>query len=655
MKITRLFTKAGKNVFDLFDYTLRSSVLRNPDGSVVFEMHDVEVPSQWSQMAADILAQKYFRKAGVPQFDAEGNQIFNEAGEPVLGPEKSVRQVVHRMAGCWRHWGEEHGYFSSEEDAQAFYDEVAYMLLKQMCAPNSPQWFNTGLNYAYDITGPAQGHYYVDATTGKLTRSKDAYTHPQPHACARGNTKLFTDQGVMDIREIVEENRTDLSVFDGERFVKVLAVKDNGVRKIWRALLKNGNYIEFTDDHRVWSADRRQKDGGQYAWHELGTLAGWKVQQAALPYSGTASLLQEEFAEATVGAVRSASSSVQRSLGEILGKQGVAFSEEGESLADAGEHSLEPAMAGLAGWIVGDGYYGKYNRNQKITLFGAITINQDEYAYVTGLFNTIFGRYNVVARKDIGELYRTVKLDSKVVDSFVEEYELAQTSLSAKVPDRIFQGTHQEKVAFLRSLFQADGCVRIRQEGGRNSGDVVLSTISEELAHGVQVLLLSLGIYSNVSVGNDVRENRHPLYQLSISYSSERKKYASLIGFISADKNAKLTELNRRVEGKSKGQVSEETVVSIDFVGEETVYDIQTESARFAANGVVVHNCFIQSVKDDLVNEGGIFDLVTREARIFKYGSGTGSNFSAIRAEGEPLSVDDEVRSTPRPFDEGSR
>src|SRR5690606_22141672 len=125
---------------------------------------------------------------------------------------KSARQVVHRLAGCWRHWGEEHGYFDSPEDAQAFYDEIAYTLLNQMAAPNSPQWFNTGLHWAYGIEGTAQGHYYVDPETGKLTRSKDAYTHPQPHACARENTRLFTDQGILEIREIVEGNRTDLRV-----------------------------------------------------------------------------------------------------------------------------------------------------------------------------------------------------------------------------------------------------------------------------------------------------------------------------------------------------------------------------------------------------------------------------------------------------------
>jgi len=201
MKITRRFTKAGQNVYDQFEYTYRSSTLRNPDGSVVFEMHGIEVPKAWSQVATDILAQKYFRKAGVPQVDANGAPVLDENGQPVLGAERSLRQVVHRLAGCWTHWGKEHGYFDTDEDASAFYDENAYMLMKQMAAPNSPQWFNTGLAWAYNITGPAQGHYYVDPVTGKLAQSKDAYTHPQPHACfiQSVNDDLVNEGGIFDL------------------------------------------------------------------------------------------------------------------------------------------------------------------------------------------------------------------------------------------------------------------------------------------------------------------------------------------------------------------------------------------------------------------------------------------------------------------------
>jgi len=271
-------------------------------------------------------------------------------------------------------------------------------------------------------------------------------------------------------------------------------------------------------------------------------------------------------------------------------------------------------------------------------MFGAITINDDEYAFVSNLFTALFGSYTTVVRAAISDLYRIVKHDSKKVDPFVEKYELAQTSLTAFVPDIIMKGSIAEKAAFLRSLFQADGTVRMRAVDGRNSGDVVLTTISEELAHGVQLLLLSMGIYSNVSPVNDSREDRHRSYQVVIAYFSERLKYEQLIGFVSAEKKVKLRHLNNLVEGKEKGSLSELTVTNIEYIGEEEVYDIQTATAQFLANGVVVHNCFILSVDDDLVNEGGLMDLWVREARIFKYGSGVGTNFSYIRGEGEKLS-----------------
>ena len=157
MKVTRRFTTAGQDVFDSVEWTQRASRITNADGSVVFEMNDAEVPAQWSQLATDIMVSKYFRKAGVPQYGADGAPKVDLGGAPLTGPERSVRQVVHRLAGCWRAWGDAHGYFDTADDADAFYDELAYMMLHQIAAPNSPQWFNTGLNWAYGITGPAQG------------------------------------------------------------------------------------------------------------------------------------------------------------------------------------------------------------------------------------------------------------------------------------------------------------------------------------------------------------------------------------------------------------------------------------------------------------------------------------------------------------------
>src|SRR5258706_12686958 len=164
-------------------------------------MHDAKIPRQWSQLATDIMVSKYFRKAGVPQTDESGQPIRDGQGSIVTGPERSAKQVINRLAGCWRYWGEKHGYFDTPEDAQAFYDELAYMLLHQMCAPNSPQWFNTGLNFAYGITGPAQGHFYNDPRTGETLRAKDAYSHSQPHACFIQSVSddLVNPGGIMDL------------------------------------------------------------------------------------------------------------------------------------------------------------------------------------------------------------------------------------------------------------------------------------------------------------------------------------------------------------------------------------------------------------------------------------------------------------------------
>ncbi|HEX8332354.1 MAG TPA: vitamin B12-dependent ribonucleotide reductase, partial [Segetibacter sp.] len=189
LQFQRRFTKEGVSPFDMFEYDYRTSVIRNPNGEVVFEMTNVEVPRQWSQIATDILAQKYFRKAGVPQQDG------------TLGRETSAKQVARRMANCWRVWGERNGYFASEEDAKVFYEELVYSILNQACVPNSPQWFNTGLHESYGIKGKPQGHYFVDQKDGKLKKSTSAYERPQPHACFILSVEddLVNEGGIMDL------------------------------------------------------------------------------------------------------------------------------------------------------------------------------------------------------------------------------------------------------------------------------------------------------------------------------------------------------------------------------------------------------------------------------------------------------------------------
>ncbi len=191
MKITRRFTKNLKTPYADQTFESRKSEIREPDGRVVFSQENVSVPKEWSQVATDVLAQKYFRRRGVP-LSPESTKT---------GGEHDARQVFHRLAGCWTDWGKRYGYFSSDEDANHFYDEVCYMLSHQMAAPNSPQWFNTGLFYAYGIDGPAQGHFYVDPKTKQLVTSQSAYEHPQPHACfiQSVDDDLVNENGIMDL------------------------------------------------------------------------------------------------------------------------------------------------------------------------------------------------------------------------------------------------------------------------------------------------------------------------------------------------------------------------------------------------------------------------------------------------------------------------
>src|SRR5271163_3135259 len=217
MRIERHYTQSGVSPYDLVSFATTKSEIRNPDGSIVFSLEGVEVPAAWSQVAADVLAQKYFRKAGIParvkrveeesvpsflwRSVADETALSSLPKEERMGSETSAKQVFDRLAGAWAYWGWKAGLFDGEDDARAYYDEMRLMLARQMAAPNSPQWFNTGLHWAYGVDGPSQGHYYVDFETGKLTKSKSAYEHPQPHACFIQSVAddLVGDGGIMDL------------------------------------------------------------------------------------------------------------------------------------------------------------------------------------------------------------------------------------------------------------------------------------------------------------------------------------------------------------------------------------------------------------------------------------------------------------------------
>ncbi|HXI02965.1 MAG TPA: LAGLIDADG family homing endonuclease, partial [Candidatus Saccharimonadales bacterium] len=614
MRIERRFTTAEGGPFGGIEFGSRTSRITDPDGTLVFEARDMQVPAAWSQVAADILAQKYCRKAGVPQFTRrleepgipswlrrsvpDDKALARLPEEERLGMEKDSRNVFLRLAGCWTYWGFRHGYFSSEEDAHSFHDEIAWMLADQMSAPNSPQWFNTGLHWAYGIEGPPQGHYYVDPIMGEIRESENAYERPQPHACQPYHALVSTPRGPVAIGEIVDREMTGLQVYDRDGVTRVRAVKSNGEKAVLRVVLANGNSVEATADHQIWAAPADAPAGAGYRFVELGTLRpGMRLAQR------TATTIEPK----------------------------------------GSEDSREVSEAILAGWLQGDGFVGQYSEgtNRSLTV-EFLTCNEEEFDYLLPHVNRIFeGMHRHVRVHETASehlLLRRIRIYGEALRPFVEKYGLLERGLDMTVPEPVRSGGRQVAAAYLRSLFQADGTVR-SHAGPTDSHDVVLATVSETLMRQVQQLLANLGIYSRLSVGHDSREDRKPYWQLSLGYRSEREKFAETVGFVSADKNDKLAaSLAPEVRGKTIPEVRHETIARIEHLGVMPVYDIQTESGSYLSGNVVVHNCFIQSVNDDLVGDGGIMDLWTREARLFKYGSGTGTNFSSLRGEGEPLS-----------------
>ena len=217
MKFKRHFTKKENDAYAGLEFKTTTSEIKNPDGTIVFSAPNIEVPGNYSQVAADIIAQKYFRKAGIPihlkkikeenipswlwRSEPDSEKLSNISEEKRFVGEESAKQVFDRLAGTWTYWGWKGKYFTTEEDAKIYFDEMRFMLAAQMCAPNSPQWFNTGLHWAYGIDGPSQGHYYVDFETKKLVKSKTSYEHPQPHACFIQSVKddLVNEGGIMDL------------------------------------------------------------------------------------------------------------------------------------------------------------------------------------------------------------------------------------------------------------------------------------------------------------------------------------------------------------------------------------------------------------------------------------------------------------------------
>jgi ribonucleoside-diphosphate reductase alpha chain len=560
LTIERFFTSPGTHPFETVEWERRDARIGHGD-RVAFEQKDVEFPTSWSQNATNIVAQKYFR-----------GQIGNPARE------HSVKQMISRVSGTIATWGRERGYFASEEDGDAFEAELTYILLHQMAAFNSPVWFNVGFEES-----------------------------PQCSACLPHHALVSTPEGMVPIGEIVDNEEVGREVYDAEGVTRVVAVKDNGRKPVWRMTLRNGNFVEATADHVVKAVAERR------------TAAQWlRVDQLRPGMRMHLHPHRCKVAEPTRVAVGG-------------GNVDEAF----ELLQETDRVAV--AEAALAGWLQADGFVGQYTTgtNRSLTIEFQVASN-DEFDWVIENLDIVFPEvHRKVREADTQETrVRRIRMYGEVLREFVERWDLLTRGTEMRVPGRLFTSSHDEISAYLQSLFQADGYVSVRSDRGCENARVGFAVIGERWTEDLQLLLGTLGIYSRRTHKQEKRSDRHDLYEIAISIGSERARFAELIGFVGSEKQDKLLRSLTLRNPKRCPDLREEEIVSIEPLGEMNVYDIQTESNEFLTNNVAVHNCFILSVEDTMES---ILDWNTKEGMIFRGGSGSGINLSNIRGSMEPL------------------
>jgi ribonucleoside-diphosphate reductase alpha chain len=560
LTVERLFTTPGVHPFETVEWELRDAHIGHGD-RVAFEQREVEFPKSWSQNATNIVAQKYFR---------------GQLGSPER--ERSVKEMIGRVAGTITGWGRAGGYFASEDDANAFNHELTHILLHQMAAFNSPVWFNVGFEES-----------------------------PQCSACLPHHALVSTPEGMVPIGEIVEQGEVGREVYDAHGTTRVIAVKDNGVKPVWRVRLRNGSFVEATADHVVKAVAERH---AAPQWLRVDRLRPG-MRMHLHPHR----------------------SKVADPVRVAVGAGGV---EEAFELLEETDR-VAVAEAALAGWLQADGFVGQYETgtNRSLTVEFQVATDDEFDWIVENLDIALPDVHRKVREADTEQTrVRRIRLYGEVLREFVERWGLLARGTEIRVPARLFTASRDEIAAYLRSIFQADGYVSIRRDRGCENARVAFSVIGERWTEDVQLLLGTLGIYSRRIHKPERRDDRHDLHEVAISIGSERARFAEMIGFVGAEKQAKLLESLGLRNPKRCPDMREEEIVSIEPLGDMRVYDIQTESGEFLTNNVAVHNCFILSVKDTMES---ILEWNTKEGMIFRGGSGSGINLSEIRGSMEPL------------------
>ena len=538
LQLGRFFTTEGTHPYDELEWELRDAVITDyHTGAVAFEQRDVEFPTSWSMNATTVVAQKYFRgPLGSPQ------------------RERSVRQMIDRVADRITEWGRKDSYFADDESARIFNEELKAILVTQRAAFNSPVWFNVGV----------------------------PDTPQQASACQPWHALVSTPDGYRPIGEIVEQDLTGSEIHDARGTTRVVAVKDNGVKRVHRVLLRDGTFVEATGDHLV----RAVRQGGGPEWLRVDEL-------------DTSMRLQQQPHRPALGAVQ----------------------------AD----EMAVAEAALAGWLQSDGFVGQYETGTNRSLaIEFMTANVDEYAWVKQHLDVVFPLAHRLERPVDGlpEMTR-IRMYGENLREFVERYSLEARGHDIRVPFQMWSAPLPVVTAYLQSMFQAEGYVSF--DG--SSALVGFAVISEQWTEDIQLLLSRLGIYSRRYRKREKREDRSDLWVIEIAYLSERDRFCELLPFIGLDKQVKL-EASLDLKGKAVCDVRRVQIAEIIDLGEQRVYDIQTESGEYLSNSIEVHNCFILSVEDTM---SSILNWYTEEGMIFKGGSGAGVNLSKIRSSKEHL------------------
>ncbi|HEY5288049.1 MAG TPA: vitamin B12-dependent ribonucleotide reductase [Solirubrobacteraceae bacterium] len=561
LSVKRLFTSPEKHPFETVEWERRDARIGHGD-RVAFEQENVEFPKSWSQNATNIVAQKYFR---------------GQIGHPER--ERSVKQMIGRVAGTIAGWGRERAYFASEEDAEAFEAELTHILLHQLAAFNSPVWFNVGFEES-----------------------------PQCSACQPYHKLVSTPRGMVPIGELVKDDQVGSEVYDAHGVTRIVATKANGRKRVLRACLRNGSFVEATPDHVVKAvSERRSKP----AWLRMDQLeVGMRMH------------LHPHRAK------------VSDPIRVAVGMD----SYEGSVLEDLAEEvdSVAIAEAALAGWLQADGFVGQYTGTNRSLTMEFQVATDEEYEWVMGHLDVAFPHvHRKVREADTQHLrVRRIRLYGEVLREFVESWGLSARGTDIRVPTRLFTASHDEIVSYLRSIYQADGYVTVQRRNELENARVGFAVIGEQWTEDVQLLLGALGIYSRRTRKAESREDRHDMHEVSISIGSERARFSELIGFISKEKSDKLLDSLNLRNPKRCPDLREEEIVAIEVLGEMEVYDIQTESGEYLSNNIAVHNCFILSVEDTMES---ILEWNTKEGNIFRGGSGSGINLSNIRGSMEPL------------------